>query len=399
LLEKKLGFHAESAFLEIPNTGRVSCDIYFFRAPNSYTTEDVVEIHLPGSPLLVEKVLLELALRGARPAQPGEFTRRAYTGGRIDLAEAEAVVSIINAHTRAELMAASQILSGTLSELVSSVSAELTDVLALLEAGIDFSDQNIELFGAENVSVRLGEATARLKSWSTHGSLAPVDMPRVLICGAANVGKSSLFNRLVGKDRVLTSSTPGTTRDVVSAELSIGGFRILLLDSAGRMDAGDEVESLALSALEDCIAGTDIVLFVVEAHHSPTEEELGFYSSIECSKFLVASKLDLGVSPELPECTKTSCVTGEGVDALREELARAVVNRIERHPDALALSVRQRDALSRAREALERAMEQTEDELLAVDLREAIGALGEITGETFGEELLDRIFSQFCIGK
>jgi tRNA modification GTPase len=393
------GFRAEGAFIEIPGAGRVSCDVYVFRAPNSYTTEDVAEIHLPGSPLLVEKLLLELAARGARPAQPGEFTRRAYVGGRVDLAEAEAVSSVINAGSQAELAAATQVLAGALSELIGTISTRMKDALALVEAGIDFSDQDTGAGCPEEVSRLLQESAALLETGAGKQATATRDMLRIVICGAANVGKSTLFNRLVGRERVLTSPQPGTTRDVVSAETELGGTKLLLLDSAGHRTPDGEVETLALSAMEESVSTADLAVFVMEAHHPPSEREMEFCNGIECRRILVANKSDLGISTSIPECLRISCVTGEGLSALRAELARLVCTGTGRYPGALALSVRQRDALSRAREGLECALEQSEEELLAADLREAIGALGEITGGALGEELLDRIFSQFCIGK
>jgi len=399
LRESATGFHAEAAFLDIPGAGRVSCDIYIFCAPNSYTTEDVAEIHLPGSPLLVEKVLLELAGRGARPAQPGEFTRRAYLGGRIDLAEAEAVSSVISAGSRAELAAAARALTGALSQMTDAVSARMKDALALIEAGIDFSDQDTGTDSSEEVSGLLQEAAALLDAGARREAPAVRDIPRVVICGVANVGKSTLFNRLVGRERVLTSPQSGTTRDVVSAETELAGAKILLLDSAGQRTPDGEVEELALSAMEESISTADLAVFVMEAHHPPSESEMEFCNRIECGRILVANKSDLGISAGIPECLRVSCITGEGLPSLRAELARLLCTGTRRYPGALALSVRQRDALSRARDGLERALEQSGEELLAADLREVIGALGEITGGALGEEVLDRIFSQFCIGK
>jgi tRNA modification GTPase len=413
-LAEVAGFRTASVLFELPDVGRVSCDVYIFGAPASYTTEDVAEIHLPGSPLLAEKVLLALLSRGARPAQPGEFTRRAYLGGRLDLARAEAVSAVIEARSSAELTAAGRVLTGSLSEELSDVNCRLKDLLALVEAGIDFGDQDIELVSAKEISSRIHEILKLLESHSRRDPQPGRDMLRVLICGTANVGKSSLFNRLLGRERVLTSSSPGTTRDTVSTVLKLGGTDVLLLDSVGRKSPESEIEELALSMLEKTLADTDVALFVIEAHRELTKDEAEFFEGIACRKLMVANKCDLACPARSStyysllskgkwkgesRAVLTSCRTGEGIDNLREALERLVLGEVERHPDALALSVRQRDALSRAADSLRRALEVEGEELLAEDLREALTALGEITGETLTEEILDRIFERFCVGK
>lgn len=393
------GFHAVPALLDLPGAGRVQCEIYIFRTPASYTTEDVAEIHLPGSPLLVEKVLLALAGKGARPAAPGEFTRRAFLGGRIDLAQAEAVSSVINARSTAQLAAAARMLKGSFSKKLAPACEQLKHLLSLVEASIDFGDQDIELVSEGEIHSQLRQVSKLLNSLGTPQREARRDLLRVLICGAANVGKSSLFNRLLANERALTSSTPGTTRDVVSATLDLQGTQVLLLDSAGRKEVHGEVEALARSALDDSLKCVDIALLVIESYKTPTQVELDFFESLMCAKLLIANKCDLGLSDNLPECIKVSCLTGVGIAPLKKALVRAAMRKVGWHGAALALSVRQRDALKRARAALERAQASRGDELLAEDLRFGLNALGEITGETLTEEILERIFEQFCIGK
>lgn len=414
-LEQAPGFRASQAVLELPAGISVPCEIYIFRAPHSYTTEDVAEIHMPGSPLFVEKVLLALAAAGARPAGPGEFTRRAYLGGRIDLAQAEAVSDIVNARGAGELAAAQRVLKGSLSEMLSAAAGQLKDLLALMEASIDFGDQDIEPFPADAVSTRVRGVLERLQSAARAAPEPGRDVPRVLICGAANVGKSSLFNRLLERERAIISPDPGTTRDLVSAALKLGDTNVLLLDSAGRREPEGEIEELAFSALEESLAQADIAIFVVEAHRPPSDSEIEFYGRITCPRLLVANKCDLATGPGPETCGldwdgqasslkphACSCLTGQGIEDVRRALTDMVFGEVERVPDALALSVRQRDALSRARAALERALcaqAMSGEELIAEDLREALCALGEITGETPAQEILDRVFDRFCIGK
>ncbi len=398
-LDKTAGFHAAEAFLRVPGCGEAKCDIYIFRAPFSYTTEDVVELHFPGSPLLAERILLALAQKGARPAGPGEFTRRAFLGGRIDLAQAEAVCAVISARNDAELALGARALSGAVSEEISRASGRLENLLALVEASLDFSDQDIEIIPAGQVREQVEEVLALLERPASTAPEPRRDMLRVLICGMANVGKTSLFNCLLGKGRAIVSPIAGTTRDAVSAVLELGGTQILLFDTAGRKQRSEGVESLALSVVERFLDMTDIAVCVMEAHKKPSEGELEFYNSIGCPKFLVANKSDLGLADGLRECLNISCLTGRGIAELKESLTDMVRGGVERQPDALSLSFRQRDALARARGALERALESGAEELLAEDLREAIGALGEIAGKMVSDETLDRIFQQFCIGK
>ncbi len=408
-LEQVPNFHAVPVLFELPGVGRVHCEVYVFRAPTSYTTEDVAEIHLPGSMLLVEKLLLALSAEGARPAGPGEFTRRAYLGGRIDLAQAEAVGAIISARSTAELAAAGRTLTGSLSEKVAGAAAQLKNLLAVVEASIDFADQDIQLVSAREISSRIRAVSELLQAAVQVGPEPRRDMLKVLICGTANVGKSSLFNRLLASERTLVSPSPGTTRDVVSAVLRLGSVDILLLDSAGRVvphSPQHQIEELSSRALDKSLADADVVLFVTEAYRQPTESELEFLDQIECRKLLVANKCDLetrglkrdGQASSLKPHA-CSCLTGEGVENLRETLERLILGEVERHPDALALSVRQRDALSHASSSLQRAREAAGEELIAEDLREALSCLGEITGETLAEEILNQIFDQFCIGK
>jgi len=407
-LDNQDGFRAVPARFVLPDSGILSCEVYIFRAPASYTTEDVAEIHFPGSPLLAEKILLALAHKGARPALPGEFTRRAFLGGRIDLVQAEAVGAVIEARSSAELAAAGNMLAGGLSEKLRSVSGQLKDLLALVEASLDFSSHEIEIASAGEISSQISGTLELLEPLAGWEMQPGRDVLKVIICGATNVGKSSLFNRMLAKERALTSPVPGTTRDVVSAPLDLDGTKIQLLDSAGRKESAGRIEKLVLSALDRHLEGADFALFVVEAHKQSSRQELDFFNQIECRKLLIANKCDLGESGDMyllrdpgfqAPGFPISCLTGQGIDKLKVTLKQVISAEVDRSPDALALSVRQRDAIRRAAVALRRGQTAAGEELLAQDLREALGALGEITGETLPEDILDRIFSRFCIGK
>jgi len=398
-LESMTGFNAADAVLDIPGVGSVPVRAYIFKSPRSYTTEDVAELHLPGSPLLVEKTLLALADKGARLAEPGEFTRRAYLGGRIDLVQAEAVSAVIDARNTAELKSAGRVLAGLLSRKLSSISDELKDLLALAEASMDFSDHDIEPISSGEMKRRIGATHDLLRDCAGFGEEVSHGAMKVLICGMPNVGKSSLFNKLLGTERVIVSGVPGTTRDVISASARFEDVEVLLLDAAGKKSPDGEVERFAMSALDDTLSDADAVIFLIEANGKPGNEEVIFFESIGSGKLLVANKCDLGVSDELPECHKISCRTGEGIPELVKLIEKLLLNEVERYPDEMMLTVRQRNAVRRACEALERAGATDALELVAQDMREAMGALGEISGEFVAGDILDRIFSRFCIGK
>ena len=399
----------ERAFRAIPATA------YVFRAPKSYTREDVVEIHFPGSPPLAESLLEMLLSKGARLAEPGEFTRRAFENGRIDLAKAEAVLAMVTSHSRAQVRAATRQLGGTLSTALSEVSQQLVNLLSIVELAVDFSDQDVPATSDAEVATRLRAIGTRIKGIVDNSSNQGIlrGAIRVALVGRANVGKSSLLNALLAERRAIVNADAGTTRDAIEARTEIEGIPFVLVDLAGKNTPTTDVERHAWKIALREGQTAEIALLVYDAAAGFTHADADLLVDVGDSPVVVAAnKIDLvqgaldrpvNVPPE--RFVPASALTGVGIDTLRAALAR-LVRRGEHAQEtpAFLLAAGQRQQLRAAGEACGRAADGLEAgaitlDLAAIELREALDRLGEVAGVAAGEAVLDRIFSQFCIGK
>lgn len=387
--------------------------VVFFRAPHSFTGEDVVEFHCHGSPLLVEQLLTVLGQVGIALAAPGEFSRRAFINGRMDLIQAEALQRMIHSTTLRGVRASARLLEGDLSRLLQTVRSELILLLAHVEAGIDFADEEISPDSLERMAMRLHPLLELLRPWQRHGALAMrvQQGAQVTLVGRPNAGKSSLFNRLTGMDRAIVSPVPGTTRDFIEVTLEMNGIPVKLVDTAGLRDSLDPVEQEGVRRTHQQVALSDLVLLVVDAACGLGAEELALLSTLgERSALLVWNKIDQ--APEalplaavgLPPLFPVSCLEGRGLEALHERMVFELSLVAELDGDGAFLvssrQVRAVGALLTAMEAArQRCLSGVLPEVLAMELREALSAVGELTGEVTHDEMLDALFSTFCVGK
>ena len=374
------------------------------RAPRSYTREDVAELHCHGGET-VTRMTLEAALEaGARPAQPGEFTRRAFENGRVDLAQAEAVMRLIGAQGEAAARQARRQMDGAVSRGVEKARGQLLNMLAEIAACTDFPD---EIEEAPTAAKLLDEA--RMLS----GALRAACDPRgarvletglnVVIAGRPNVGKSSLLNALLGEERAIVTSEAGTTRDAVRGAMELAGVRVNLTDTAGLREADSEAEKIGVRRAKEAVANADLVLVVLDASQKLTDEDRETLEETEgVKRWILLNKTDLPAAEGLPEAEMTiSAQTGEGVDALREKLREEA--KAAQGGGALLTQARHIDAAMRAARALEEMAETIESgmplDFASVDATSALRALGEITGEDVEEGIVDAVFANFCVGK
>lgn len=384
------------------------------KAPNSYTREDVFEIQCHGGTLVTRKVL-ELALAsGARLAAPGEFTKRAFLNGRIDLLQAEAVMDLIRSKTDTALKLAEHQREGLLSKRLTIIRDAVRETLALVEAHIDFPDEDIELPLVEEMTVSLAgslEKLAAILSTYREGKVLR-DGVSVAIAGKPNVGKSSLLNTLLREERAIVTETPGTTRDVIEEVLNIEGLAVRLLDTAGIRETSDTVERMGIDRALGRIALADLVLFVLDRSTTLDDDDLRIFDAVKgLNILLVRNKSDLPEQIALPDSVSfhqtvdISTRSGTGIAELKHQILRTFISgdaTDSREFTALS-QARHHDAIMKAREALERALNGLIAsellEILAVDLRDALYAIGEVTGETTPDDVLELVFSRFCIGK
>lgn len=381
----------------------------YFPAPHSYTGEDVLELQGHGGPAVLDSVLRAALAAGARLARPGEFTERAFLNDRMDLAQAEAVADLIEAGTAAAATAALRSLEGVFSERVRELTAALTELRVYVEAAIDFPDEEVDFLGEGDVLGRLDNLRERLRSLRREAGRGSVlrEGLRVAIAGAPNVGKSSLLNRLAGRDAAIVTDIAGTTRDVLREAISLDGLPLHVADTAGLRETGDPVEAEGVRRARAEIGAADRLLLLVDDRDglSPSERALLSELPAGVSVTVIYNKCDLSGEPPGPcgeDALRVSAATGAGIEELVAHLKDCAGYR---SADESGFSARRRhlDALARADAALEdgraRLAEQAAGELLAEELRLAQMALGEITGEVTTEDLLGEIFASFCIGK
>jgi tRNA modification GTPase len=387
------------------------------RTPRSYTGEDVVEIHCHGGPFVLQAICESLIQRGARLAEPGEFTKRAFLNGRLDLAQAEAVLDTIRARTAGSLRLAQEQLRGTLSNEVNRLRETLIRLLAQVEAGIDFTEEDISFIQADELAAGIQmtmDGIAQLVESSREGMVLREGVTAVIV-GRPNVGKSSLLNALLQTDRAIVTPIPGTTRDVLEETLNIRGVPVRLLDTAGVRPTDDPVEQEGVRRSEAAMEQAELLLVVLDGSVPLTDEDRKILAQQSAKKRLILlNKTDLPSGVDKAEMAdlvrstapviRLSAKTGAGLDDLRDAI-RALVLRADFEPgeSAVVTRLRHRTALLKAREALGHAADsvngQLSGEFIAMDLRAALDALGEITGAVSTDDILDRIFRDFCIGK
>jgi tRNA modification GTPase len=407
--------------------------VTYFAKPHSYTTDDIVEISAHGSPVVLRHIV-ELALaRGARLAEPGEFTMRAFLNGRLDLTQAEGVRDLIDSQTLFQAKVAAQQLDGALSNRLKPIKQKLIDLIALLEAGIDFAEDDISVAPDATILDRIAKIKIPLEQLAasfTYGKIVHQGLTLAIV-GRPNVGKSSLFNRLVERERAIVTAQPGTTRDLVSETVAIGGIPVELVDTAGIRRALDEAESIGIKKSMEALADADLVLVVIDKTQLPDEEDTELLRQVEGRPAIVVeNKSDLlsvdgndscgdgrlarssragpgRVSPaesNSPPHISTSALTGEGIPALRAAILNHVAgDSVTQQESGFLTSVRHEKLVNDALTALDAATTavalRVPHEMLLLDLYASLRPLDEITGVTTTDDILNLIFSTFCIGK
>ncbi len=388
-------------------------DVYLWPHARSYTRQDAAEIHTVGSPPLLSALVRTVCTAGARLAEPGEFTLRAFLAGRLDLTQAEAVLGVIDARSDQQFQTALEQLAGGLGRPLHHLRGTLLDLLAHIEAGLDFVEEDIQFVTADELQRQLADAADQVERITEQlGARNRSDeLPRVVLLGTANVGKSSLFNRLAG-GAALVSNEPGTTRDYLTATLDLGPVRCQLIDTAGVESEGQlsvvasRAAALAIQQRQDC----DIRVLCLDSGCEPDEwERAQLTANHSAVQLIVLTKCDAGRCDEQLSkgfsagAIATSAVTGVGIDALGDALRVALLE-IERGDSAAALSAeRCGESLREAGESLKRACTLAQaaagEELIAAEIRSALADLGKVVGAVYTDDILDRVFSRFCIGK
>jgi tRNA modification GTPase len=400
--------------------------VTYFSRPHSYTTDDIVEISAHGSPVVLHHIV-ELALsQGARLAEPGEFTMRAFLNGRFDLTQAEAVRDLVDSQTLFQAKVAAQQLQGAVSKRLKPIKQHLVELIALLEAGIDFAEDDVSITSDATILSHIAEVRAPLDQLAAsfhYGKVVHQGLTLAIV-GRPNVGKSSLFNRLVERERAIVTAQPGTTRDLVSETVALGGIPVQLVDTAGIRRALDEAESMGIQKSMEALAEADLVLVVLDASQPVSVEDRGLLAQVQSrAAIVVQNKSDLaptsgessGRDGRLPGPSRakpgslpvpsipTSALTGEGIPALRTQILQHITGSAAPTESTFLTNVRQHklvtDSLTALDAATKAVVNRVPHEMLLLDLYNALRPLDEITGATTTDDILNLIFGTFCIGK
>jgi tRNA modification GTPase len=387
--------------------------VTYFAKPHSYTTDDIIEISAHGSPVVLRHIVEMALAKGARLAEPGEFTMRAFLNGRIDLAQAEAVRDLIESQTLYQAKVAAQQLEGSLSRRLQPVKQKLVELIALLEAGIDFAEDDVSVLPSEQIVEHITTIRAPLEDLArsfAYGKIVHEGLTLAIV-GRPNVGKSSLFNRLVEREHAIVTATPGTTRDLVTETVSIEGIPVHLVDTAGIRRALDEAESLGIKKSMEAMADADLVLVVLDASQPLSTEDHELLDQAEQRPtIIVKNKTDLHCGSDTlvrqigsTDPLRTSALTGEGIPELRSAILQHVSGDTSTTESGFLTNARHqalvRDALNALMQATEAVANRVPHEMLLLDLYNALRPLDEITGATTTDDILNLIFSRFCIGK
>jgi len=385
------------------------CDLYFWPTTQSYTRQMVAEIHTIGSPPLLESALAAVCSSGARLAQPGEFTMRAFLAGRLDLTQAEAVLGVIDAADRRHLDTALAQLAGGLTGPMTSLRDELLDLLAHLEAGLDFVDEDIEFIAPEQLVQQLDAAADSVAAVAGRMSARgeSTGEVRVVLTGWTNVGKSSLLNALAGQEAAIVAPGSGTTRDYVTVRTELASLSCVLVDTAGadRIGASDGIEAAAAQMAEGQQQQAQLTLLCLDSTRPPNHwERAQLAAGSAVGRIVVLTKTDAGQEQPGVLGIRTSAVSGEGIEMLREEIRRRAAEAAFPETTVVAgTAIRCRESLRLAGQCLGRARQiaarRTGEELVAAELRTALSELGKVVGAVYTDDVLDRIFGRFCIGK
>lgn len=406
-------------YAPLPGGGREEVDdgvAILWRGPNSYTGEDVLELSCHGGVLVTQAVLEAVLSAGARMAEPGEFTRRAFLHGRLDLGQAEAVGALLEAKTRSQLALSRGGMRGRLGERCAELAEQLRTVAVSCMAAIDFPDEDLRELSRDEMIAAVDEAEDGLRAlaatWHTGRAVAE-GIPTVL-CGRANVGKSALYNRIVGRDAAIVTAIAGTTRDMLTETVELGGVTLRLADTAGLRDTDDPVEAIGVGRAREALGEAELILAVFDAASPLGEDDealLAHLPALGGEKIIIANQSDRGVCAETIDRLRTvgeplllSAETGEGLDALAAAVAaRFLDGSLDLREDAIVTGARQYAALIRAAEAADAALGALRaglpEDLCCVDLELALSALDEIDGRAVSEEIVGEIFAKFCVGK
>jgi tRNA modification GTPase len=389
----------------------------YFAKPHSYTTDDIVEISCHGSPVVLRHAVEQALACGARLAEPGEFTMRAFLNGRIDLTQAEAVRDLIESQTLYQAKVAAQQLQGALSHRLQPIKQKLVELIAMMEAGIDFAEDDVAVLPAAQILARIAEVReplTKLAESFAYGKFVHEGLTLAIV-GRPNVGKSSLFNRLVERERAIVTAAPGTTRDLVTETVSIGGIPVRLVDTAGIRQALDEAESIGIGKSMEALADADLVLVVLDASQPLDNTDRELLQQVgQRGAVAVLNKSDLAASNSTADngaalldggvpVVRTSALSGEGIAELREQILRHVHGDGPQQETGMLTNLRQKEQVTRTLAALDAAAvsvrANTPHEMILLDLYTALRALDEVTGATTADDILNLIFGTFCIGK